>query len=425
LQFLISTAVFPPETFPNLIVLYLKYDLLHHAADVIAQNHEIARRYLETYLKNFFEAKALLENDPKESFRMLESILSSEGEAMRAISRRMREARKNHDDAVKQRIIHEFDAALERYVPVLMAQAKIYWDKNNYKSAERILSKGREFCEDSDAWRLNQAWRLNVGHVLFMQKRYDLAIRWYEMLVKRHLGDLLELSAVVLGNLCICYIMDSKNKDGEILMAEIQKAEEKAEGYGPSKTPIFHLAVVNLVIGTLYCSRKNYQFGMERIMRTFDNCKKKLGTATWTYAKRCVLSLLESMANHMLEKGSMGVYSDKFMKEILQFLETIEFYGKEVAASGYSDYDTNLVGDENDDEDHYIDDDVDDDGNDENNQKRASIATTFSAGLPFGGQDEASKPQGKNTVAYEARLLKALFLQLTTTYTDQIAKSNG
>ena len=47
------------------------------------------------------------------------------------------------------------------------------------------------------------------------------------------------------------------------------------------------------------------------------------------------------------------------------------------------------------------------------------------AGLPFGGQDEASKPQGKNTVAYEARLLKALFLQLTTTYTDQIAKSNG
>ena len=33
-----------------------------------------------------------------------------------------------------------------------------------------------------------------------------------------------------------------------------------------------------------------------------------------------------------------------------QFLETIEFYGKDVAASGYSDYDGNLVGDENDDE---------------------------------------------------------------------------
>ena len=33
---------------------------------------------------------------------------------------------------------------------------------------------------------------------------------------------------------------------------------------------------------------------------------------------RCVLSLLESMANHMITKESMGVYSDKFMKELLQ-----------------------------------------------------------------------------------------------------------
>ena len=41
LQFLISTAVFPPETFPNLIVLYLKYDLLPQAADVIAENPDI------------------------------------------------------------------------------------------------------------------------------------------------------------------------------------------------------------------------------------------------------------------------------------------------------------------------------------------------------------------------------------------------
>ena len=43
LQFLISTAVFPPETFPNLISLYLKYDLLHQAADVIAENHDVGQ----------------------------------------------------------------------------------------------------------------------------------------------------------------------------------------------------------------------------------------------------------------------------------------------------------------------------------------------------------------------------------------------
>ena len=41
LQFLISTSVFPAETFPNLIVLYMKYELLHQAADVLAEHPEI------------------------------------------------------------------------------------------------------------------------------------------------------------------------------------------------------------------------------------------------------------------------------------------------------------------------------------------------------------------------------------------------
>ena len=48
-------------------------------------------------------------------FRMLDSILTGEVEAMRAIARRIREAQKNHDDALKQRTIREYDATLERY----------------------------------------------------------------------------------------------------------------------------------------------------------------------------------------------------------------------------------------------------------------------------------------------------------------------
>ena len=62
----------------------------------------------------------------------------------------------------------------------------------------------------------------------------------------------------------------------------------------------------------------------------------------------------------------------------VKFLEIIELYGKEVAASGYSDYDTNLVGDENDDEDDDIDGDEAPDG--EKNAQRSSIVTTFSGG---------------------------------------------
>jgi hypothetical protein len=39
-----------------------------------------------------------------------------------------------------------------------MAQAKLYWDKDNYQVVERILKKGMEFCNDSEVSRGLQRW---------------------------------------------------------------------------------------------------------------------------------------------------------------------------------------------------------------------------------------------------------------------------
>ena len=49
------------------------------------------------------------------------------------------------------------------YVPVLMAQARIYWDREDYSQVEKIFRKSVEFCNEHDVWKLN------VAHVLFMQ----------------------------------------------------------------------------------------------------------------------------------------------------------------------------------------------------------------------------------------------------------------
>ena len=49
------------------------------------------------------------------------------------------------------------------YIPVLMAQAKIYWDLENYSQVEKIFRKSVEFCSE------HEDWKLNVAHVLFMQ----------------------------------------------------------------------------------------------------------------------------------------------------------------------------------------------------------------------------------------------------------------
>lgn len=77
--------------------------------------------------------------------------------------------------------IHSCTALFPRYIPVLMAQAKIYWNRENYSMVEKIFRKSVEFCNDHDTWKLN------VAHVLFMQEnKYKEAIGFYEPIVKKH-----------------------------------------------------------------------------------------------------------------------------------------------------------------------------------------------------------------------------------------------
>jgi tetratricopeptide repeat protein 30 len=129
-------------------------------------------------------------------------------------------ARQRHDEEDVKRAVNDYEEALERYIPVLMAQAKIYWDQENYQMVEKIFRKSVEFCNEHDVWKLN------VAHVLFMQEtKYKEAIGFYEPIVKKHREDLLSVSAIVLANLCVSYIMTSQNEAAEDLMRRIEKEE--------------------------------------------------------------------------------------------------------------------------------------------------------------------------------------------------------
>ena len=78
-----------------------------------------------------------------------------------------------------------------RYIPVLMQQAKIYWDLENYQQVEKIFRKSVEFCNEHDAWKLN------VAHVLFMQEnKFKEATGFYEPIVKKHYENVREASSV-------------------------------------------------------------------------------------------------------------------------------------------------------------------------------------------------------------------------------------
>jgi len=199
-----------------------------------------------------------------------------------------------------------------------MMQAKAYWDKGNYAQVEKIFRQSAEFCSE------HETWKLNVAHVFFMQdNKYRDAIRYYEPFVRRQMDDLLSITAIVLANLCVSYIMTSQNADAEELMKCVEKEEDRIAIEEPTKQ-VFHLCIVNLVIGTLYCAKGNYNFGVSRIVKSLEPFNKKLGTDTWFYAKRCMLSLIETLSKHML------VLPDSSYNEILNFLDAVELHGKNV-----------------------------------------------------------------------------------------------
>jgi tetratricopeptide repeat protein 30 len=89
-------------------------------------------------------------------------------------------------------------------------------------------------------------------------------------------------------------------------------------------TQVFHLCIVNLVIGTLYCSKGNFEFGIQLIIKSLEPVREKLGTDTWYYTKRCLLALIEKIIKKSFEM------KDPFYNQIIQFLDDAYAVGKNI-----------------------------------------------------------------------------------------------
>ena len=205
------------------------------------------------------------------------------------------------------------------YIPVVMARAWLPWRVDDFNGAEREFRASAEFCSE------NFVWQLHAAHVLFMRgDKYKEAAAFYEPIVRQSYDDILSVSAAVLANLCVAYIMTSQNEEAEELMRKVERAEERKGG------SCLHLCIVNLVIGTLYCAKGNYEFGLSRIAHALENnaSSGKLSTGfdhlcadTWLHVKRCVLGLLTGLAKQTLVLPSAAI------QEVMNLLRTCEAYG--------------------------------------------------------------------------------------------------
>ncbi|GAB1599298.1 tetratricopeptide repeat protein 30A-like isoform X1 [Argonauta hians] len=351
LQFLMQQPTFPAETFGNLLILYIKYEYFDLAADVLAENAHLTFKYLNPELYDFLEAVIMRQTSPEDAYRKLDEMASRKTDTLRKLTKQVQQSKQHGDEETLKKAVNDYDDALETYIPILMQQARIHWDMENYAQVEKIFQTSVEFCNDHDIWKLN------VAHVLFMQEKYKDATGFYEAILKKNYEQLPDIGAIVLANLCVSYIMTNQNEEAEAVMRKLEQEEEKLAHTDPDKK-IYHLCIVNMVIGTLYCAKGNYEFGISRVIKSLEPYQKKLAADTWFYAKRCFLSLIENMAKHMV------MIRDSVVQECITFLEHCEIHGLEAKAITEQ---------------------------------------------PL--EEEPLNP-GKNTVAYEARMLKSILMQL-------------
>lgn len=322
LQYLLGHNPFPPETFANLLLLYCKYEYYDLAADVLAENAHLTYKMLSQYQFDYLDALITLQSSESDAYTKFDSLSNSKLVELRKRHQHLQEIRENDggitsktniDVRSLQQAIDSVEQTMEEFLPSLLSQAKLLWDKSQWSLIEKLFRRSAEFCSGNDIWKLN------LAHVLFMQEKFKEASDCYAPLVRANFDKMLEVSAIVLANLCVCYIMTNSNEEAE----EIMKRVEREENVNTDKKS-FHLSIINLVIGTLYCAKSNYEFGISRIVRALEPCERKLGVDTWFYSKRCLTSMMENIAKCVI------VIRDDVLIECLQFLEACEAHGHEI-----------------------------------------------------------------------------------------------
>ncbi|CAO1301325.1 unnamed protein product [Diamesa serratosioi] len=317
LAFLLELGpICPMETFSNLLLLCCKHEMFDTAADILAEHAQLTYKYLSPYLYDLLDALITSQTSQEEAERKLGVLSSNLASRLRTLSAKVQECRMASDQNALRNALREYESVLENYLPVAMSRAWIYWRENDFTSAEREFRASAEFCSETIVWRLHAA------HVLFMRgDKYKESAAFYEAIVRQSYEDILSVSAIVLANLCVGYIMTSQNEQAEELMRRVERAEERK---GNADGQCLHLCIINLVIGTLYCAKGNYEFGLSRIAHALmveGESNTRLCADTWLHVKRCILGLLGCLAKQTIVIPSLAI------QDTQNFLHACEVFG--------------------------------------------------------------------------------------------------
>lgn len=168
---------------------------------------------------------------------------------------------------------------------------------------------------------LGPRFMVNAGHSAFIQEKYADAVHWYRQAIEFSREDILSFTPAVLANLCASLIRLDLNEEAEDIFETVKTAESAHEDN-------LHSTVINLVIGFLYCSQRNFDFGLERVFEAFGSDLKSLAGETWFYAKTALMALADVNANE-----SNTFIQDTTVDGIFSFLDKVITYPQTLFSS--------------------------------------------------------------------------------------------
>lgn len=196
LRFLLAHPPCPPETLGNLLLLQCRHQRYDVAAAILRAHAPVAYRLLAPVracvpaclstssihrsterrwlthpithaitqeLQQYLEATMLVARCPEEAYRRYDALTDRHIDQLRKLTKAIQDARLARDNEAIKQALKDYDEGLERYIPVLMAMARIYWEREHYAMVENLFRQSAEFCSEHDVWKLN------VAHVFFMQ----------------------------------------------------------------------------------------------------------------------------------------------------------------------------------------------------------------------------------------------------------------
>ena len=113
------------------LALFLgRYGYFELAADILAENAHLTFKFLPAELYEFLDASIMVQTSPEEAYRKYDELTRKHIESLRKLTKAIQDARiARENEAIKQSL-KEYDDALERYIPVLMAQ--VSWRQGSW-----------------------------------------------------------------------------------------------------------------------------------------------------------------------------------------------------------------------------------------------------------------------------------------------------